>query len=76
MSTNRNPEVAGKEAARKALDAAKLEWPDFVRRIARITGYSEQELLTMAIADVEAVQSAENIRTDKRIRRCKSSLHD
>ena len=38
-----------------------------MRRIARITGYSEQELLTMAIADAEAVQSAENIRTDKRI---------
>jgi len=47
-----------------------------MRRIARITGYSEQELLTMAIADAEAVQSAENIRTDNRIRRCKPNLHE
>ncbi len=47
-----------------------------MRRIAWITGYSEQELLTMAITDAEAVQSAENIRTDKRIRRCTSNLHE
>jgi hypothetical protein len=30
----------------------------------------------VAIVDAEAVQSAENIRTDKRIRRCKSNLHE
>jgi hypothetical protein len=44
VSTNRNPKAAGKEAARKALDAAKLERPDFVFMFATV-GYPQKEIV-------------------------------
>jgi hypothetical protein len=44
VSTNRNPKVAGKEAARKALDVAKLERPDFVFMFATV-GYPQKDIL-------------------------------
>jgi len=44
MSANRNPKIAGKEAARKALDVAKLERPDFVFLFATV-GYPQKEIL-------------------------------
>jgi hypothetical protein len=44
MSRHRNPRVAGREAAEKALAAAGVEKPDFVFVFATV-GYSQQELL-------------------------------
>ena len=44
VSTNRNPKAAGKEAARKALDAAELERPDFVFMFATV-GYPQKDIL-------------------------------
>jgi hypothetical protein len=44
VSTNRNPKVAGKETARKALDVAKLERPDFVFMFATV-GYPQKDIL-------------------------------
>ena len=45
VSTKRNPKAAGKEAARKALDAAKLERPDFVFMFATV-GYPQKEIVS------------------------------
>jgi len=44
MSHHRNPKVAGKEAAEKALEAAGVEKPDFVLTFATV-GYDQQDLL-------------------------------
>jgi hypothetical protein len=44
MSHHRNPEVAGQEAANKALEAAGGEKPDFVFTFATV-GYDQQDLL-------------------------------
>jgi hypothetical protein len=44
MSRHRNPKVAGQEAARKALEAAGVEKPDFVFMFATV-GYDQQDLL-------------------------------
>jgi hypothetical protein len=43
MSHHRNPKVAGQEAARQALEAARVEKPDFVFTFAT-TGYDQQAL--------------------------------
>jgi hypothetical protein len=44
MSHHRNPKVAGQEAARRALEAAGFERPDFVFTFATV-GYDQQALL-------------------------------
>ncbi len=44
MSHHRNPKVAGQEAAEKALEAARVERPDFVFMFATV-GYDQQGLL-------------------------------
>ncbi len=44
VSTNRSPKAAGKEAAEKALNAAKLERSDFVFMFATV-GYPQQDIL-------------------------------
>ena len=44
VSTNRNYKAAGKEAARKALDAAESERPDFVFMFATV-GYPQKDIL-------------------------------